>query len=179
MSSVVDVLRFFLELVIGAGLSVAFFVGVILLVRLVFFVGRLRATRRPAATPFWSPPPPSWSLTLLVDVDHEARLFRPSVQLRGSTLQFPPTLRLELVDDSGQIRSSCERSLPPWTIGGEVALPAFTAPHGATTEDVLGWHWDVVMEDQRGELARWREHPGPAGSLNAEAEIQLPGVAEV
>ena len=137
---------------------------------------RRRGFHRAVVTP---PPPPSWSLTLLVEVDDDAGLLRPSVQLRGSSLPFGARLRLQVVDGSGLIRASSERSLPAWAIGAELALPAFTAPEGTTIEELLGWHWDLVLEDSRREHARWREHPAPAGALNAEAELDLPGVAAI
>jgi hypothetical protein len=61
--------------------------------------------------------------------------------------------------------------LPKSAIGAELALPAFEWPGGATADEALGWHWDVVIEDEEGERARWREHPRAAGLLNAEAEL--------
>lgn len=170
----VDVLITFLEVMLLGALSLAALRCIDPLIRL---SRRRRGVVASAVVP--AQPPRSWSLTLLVDVDHEARIFRPSVQLRGSTLQFPPTLRLEVVDGWGVVRAACERPLPPSAIGTEVELPAFTAPDGAAAEDVLRWHWDVVLEDRRGEQARWREHPAPAGALNAEAELDLPSVAQV
>jgi hypothetical protein len=144
-------------------------------------LGRLllrRPTPRTTSSCFPREPPPSpspaWSLAFLVDVDEDAGLFRPSVQLRGSPLPLGASIRLELVDEGG-VRLANRRSLPPWAIGTELPLPAFSLPAGAGLTEVLGWHWDVVIEDERGEKARWREHPGPAGSLNPEAELD--GVA--
>lgn len=119
------------------------------------------------------PPPPSWSLTLLVEVDEDAGLFRPSVQLRGSPLPWDARIRLELVEGR-QLRLVKRRSLPPWAIGAELPLPAFPLPDGAEIDEVLGWHWDVVIEDERRERARWREHPAPAGALNEEGEVDWP-----
>jgi hypothetical protein len=177
---VVDVLHFFLDLLLGVGLWVGVFAVVGSLVRLAGFIRRRLAFRSAVVTPSpsWTPPP-SWSLTLLVEVDDDAGLFRPSVQLRGSELPVVARLRLELVDESGSIRVSTETRLLRSAIGREVALPAFSAPDGVAVEHVLQWHWDVVLEDSRGERKRWREHPAPAGALNDEAELELPGVAEI
>lgn len=177
----VDLLHFFIDFVLGVGLWVGVYAVVVSLVRLVDFICHRRARRRAVVTPSpsRSPPPPSWSLTLLLEVDDDAGLFRPSVQLRGSSLPFAARLRLEVVDESGSIRISTESPLLSEAIGREVALPAFAAPDGAVVEDVLHWHWDVVLEDWRGEQRRWREHPAPAGALNAEAELELPGVVEI
>jgi hypothetical protein len=178
---VVDVLHFFIDFVLGVGLWVGVYAVVVSLVRLVGFIHHRRASRSAVVTqpPSWSAPPPSWSLTLLVEVDDDAGLFLPSVQLRGSALPFASRLRLEVVDEIGTIRISTESPLLESAIGREVALPAFAAPDGAVVDDVLHWHWDVVLEDWRGEQKRWREHPAPAGVLNAEAELELPGVVEI
>jgi hypothetical protein len=176
VSWVVDVLITLIAILIGG--PIASFALLSAIDRLERLVRRRRALRRLGAPrPSWSPPPLSWSLTLLVRVDEEERLFRPSVQLRGSELPFGARVRLVVVDGTGLARAACERFLPAETLDAEVALPEFPAPEGAAIEDVLGWHWDLVMADWRGERQRWREHPAPVGALNAEAELDLPGVA--
>jgi hypothetical protein len=127
----------------------------------------------------WPTQPPSWALTLVVDVDESSAVLRPSVQLRGSGILSPARVRLQLVDENGTIRCTSERSLPPAAIGRQLALPPFAPPDRVSADEALRWAWDVVIEDERGELARWREFPAPAGRLNAEAELDLPGVASV
>lgn len=143
-------------------------------------IDRLIARTRPAPpTPPPPPPPtrpPSWTLTLLIDADEEASLFRPSVQLRGSPVPWRASIRLELVDEVGAVRTSCERWLPAWAVGAQLPLPQLGLPEGVAVDEALRWHWDVVLDDPFGEMARWREHPAPAGALNAEAELELVGV---
>jgi len=175
------VLHFVLDFLTGAGFWLGALAFVHLLVRLVRVVrGRRTLHRAVLPAPLaWLPEPHSWWLTLLVEVDNETRLLPPSVQLRGGALPFPARLRLDIVDEYGRVRLSSRRSLPPSAIGTELALTLFATPDGADVEDVLRWHWDVVIEDWRGERARWREHPAPAGALNAEAELELPGVAGI
>jgi hypothetical protein len=114
---------------------------------------------------------PSYSLALLVRVDEQSGRLAPSVQIRGEGRLVRPWIRLELVDTGGALRHAVRRRLWGNAIGTELALPAFEPPDGATAEEALGWHWDVVIEDEEGERARWREHPRAAGLLNAEAEL--------
>lgn len=171
-----DALAAFVGILLGGVLAFAVLAGLDQLVRL---VRRHRwASRRTVAAPPPSPPPPSWFLTLLVDVDEEAELFRPSVQLRGSAVPWLTRIRLELVDEHGAIRLTSECPLPSWAIGAELPLPAFSPPDGVAVERVLAWRWDVVIEAEGRERARWREHPAAAGPLNAEAELELSGVGD-
>jgi hypothetical protein len=123
-----------------------------------------------------APPPPEpepcpWSLALLVRVN-SGQLW-PSVQLRGcGELGWQsPWLQIELVDWDGQVRLRSGQRLPPVLIDTELPLAPFLPPDGASVEQALGWHWDVVISDAGVERARWREHPRPVGALNAEAEL--------
>lgn len=175
MSWVVDVVVTLLQVMLLGALVVAALSALDPILRLI----QRRRGLPSAVAPSWSPPPPSWSLALLVHVDEEEALFLPSVQLRGSELPFASRLRLQLVDDEGRVRTTAERVLPEWAVGAEVTLPGFFPPEGAAVEEVLGWHWDVVLEDAGGIRQRWREHPAPTGGLNPEAELELPGVAQI
>lgn len=129
-----------------------------------FVSGRLAERRGDGA-------PPMYWLTLLVRFDEHRGRFSPSVQLRGHAVLSRAWIRLELVDAAGTVRIVRRRRLAPTAIGTELSLPAFEPPDGASAEEVLGWHWDVVIEDKEGERGRWREHPRLAGYLNAEAEL--------
>jgi hypothetical protein len=115
--------------------------------------------------------PPTCSLALLVRCDEESGRFHPSVQIRGQVEFTRAWIRLELVDESGAVRLVRRRRFARTAIGTELPLPDFESPEGTSAEQVLGWHWDVVIEDKEGERARWREHPHPAYYLNAEAEL--------
>jgi hypothetical protein len=112
-----------------------------------------------------------YKLTLLVRLDEETGRFRPSVQVRSLGEPTEAWIRLELVDEHGAVRLVRKRRLPAAALGTELALPPFEPPDGATADEVLGWRWDLVLEDEGGELERWREHPRPAGQLNTEAEL--------
>jgi hypothetical protein len=127
------------------------------------------AARRTAAT-YITDGRPSYSLTLLVRLDQRSGRLAPSVQLRGQGKLVKPWIRLELVDASGRLRHLA-RKRARRAIGAELALPPFMPPDGVAAAEALGWHWDVVIEDEQGERARWREHPRPVAYLNAEAEL--------
>lgn len=170
------VLEVLMWLVVGAGVLFVLLLLLAVVAEIVLVIrkrGRRTAESGGADPP---PAPPSWKLSLLVDVVERGGQFYPSIQLRGSPVRGGATIRLELVDRSGATRAVTSRSLPPGAIGAELMLPAFAAPDGVRVEQVLTWHWDVVISDGHGELARWREHPGLAGELNAEAEIEIPRV---
>jgi hypothetical protein len=115
--------------------------------------------------------PCAWSLTLLVRLDEASGRLCPSVQLRGGGALTHAWLRLELVDREGRVRLLRRKRLPRTAIGTELPLPAFESPAGTSPEEVLGWYWDIVIEDKEGERARWRERPRPVQRLNAEAEL--------
>lgn len=112
-----------------------------------------------------------YTLTLLVRLDERTGRLAPSVQLRGLNPLVRPWIRLELVDLNLRLRHVVTKELEPSAIGTEVALRPFEPPEGATAEEVLGWHWDVVLDDGGVEQARSREHPRPVGRVNAEAEL--------
>jgi hypothetical protein len=118
-------------------------------------------------------PPACW-LALLVRFDEESGRFQPSVQIRGHAVLTRAWIRLELVDGSGVVRLVRKKRFARTAMGTELPLPAFESPEGTSAEEVLAWHWDVVLEDKEGERARWREHPRPASYLNAEAELASP-----
>jgi hypothetical protein len=134
-------------------------------VALVKLVRAKRAARRAAWARPW------YSLTLLVRLDEENGRFYPSAQLRGEGALRRAWIRLELVDNLGNLRLVMRRRLPRAAIGTELPLPDFEPPDGASAAVVLGWHWDVVIESKHGKRMRWREHPRAAGQLNAEAEL--------
>jgi hypothetical protein len=117
------------------------------------------------------PAPPSYGLALLIRFDEQSGSFCPSVQLRGYGELTQAWIRLELVDHEGTVRLLRRKRLARTAIGTELPLPAFKPPEGSDPDEVLGWHWDVVIEDAEGERARWREHPRPAERLNVEAEL--------
>jgi hypothetical protein len=93
------------------------------------------------------------------------------VQVRGYGELTMAWIRLELVDGDGAVRLMRRKRLAKTAIGAELPLPVFEPPEGTSVDEVLGWHWDIVIEDKEGERARWREHPRPAGYVNAEAEL--------
>jgi hypothetical protein len=129
--------------------------------------------RRLAEAPAVATPPAFW-LALLVRFDEDTGRFQPSVQVRGVGEFTRSWIRLELVDDSGTVRLVRRKRFARTALSTELPLPDFESPEGTSPEEVLGWHWDVVLEDKEGERARWREHPRPAGYLNAEAELAIP-----
>ena len=112
-----------------------------------------------------------YTMTLLVRLEARTGRLAPSVQIRGLNPVVRPWIRLELVDLNLRLRHVVTKELDPAAIGTEVALRPFEPPEGATAEDVLGWHWDVVLDDGGVEKDRWREHPRPVGRVNAEAEL--------
>jgi hypothetical protein len=123
-------------------------------------LSRLRR-RRPAV-------PSVWDATLLVVVDEQAGVFRPRVELVGSPLPSPALLRVELVDGAGLTRLALAQ--PIGHSKRDIDLPAVGPPGGASLEEVARWRWDVVLEDDAGELAGWCEYLVAHG-LNAEAEL--------
>jgi hypothetical protein len=114
---------------------------------------------------------PSYWLTLFVRFDEESGRFCPSVQVRGNGELTMAWIRVELVDGDGAVRLMRRKRLAKTAIGTELALTAFAVPDGVSRDEVLGWYWDIVIEDEKGERARWREQPRPAEHLNAEAEL--------
>jgi hypothetical protein len=132
---------------------------------------RLARHAAPPAGTTVEAPPPAWSLALLVEVDTDERQLQPRVQIRPHTSSWTPWIRLELVDRGGEVRARRALPLPLSAIGADLTLPRFEPPGGASLDETLGWHWDVVIYDQEREYARWREHPRPAGMLNPEAEL--------
>lgn len=113
-------------------------------------------------------------LALLVDVDEEAGVLRPSVQVSGGPVPGGATVRIDLVDEWGTIRLIVGRDFPSRAPGTELPLPAFAPPPGADVGKVLRWRWDVVLLNEGGELGKWQEHPTPMGGVTAEAEIGMP-----
>lgn len=169
------VIEFLMSLAVGAGVLFAILFAIAVVAEIVLAIARRRGNRTSVADRTPAPPEPrAWSLSLIVDVDEEHRVFRPSVQLRGPPLPSPATISLRLVDPTGHIRQEVGRSLPPWAIGAELSLPAFGISADETLDEALGWHWDLVVEDERGERARWREHPKAVGGLNPELELGIP-----
>ena len=136
-----------------------------------FVVGRFKRVRETPSELTPTEVPPSFSLALMVRFDDDSGCFRPSVQVRGYGELTQAWIRLELVDPSGTVRLIRRRRLARTAIETELPLPPFEPPEGTSIDEVLGWHWDVVIEDKLGERARWREHPHPAAYLNAEAEL--------
>ncbi|HEX9824925.1 MAG TPA: hypothetical protein VGB51_11125 [Actinomycetota bacterium] len=128
--------------------------------------------------PLVEPPPrsrlpsePFWSMSLLVDGDEDADALRPSVQLLGDPLPPRALIRIEVRDDRDVVRLRVSRDLPPAALDADLPMPAVVPPGGTGAGEVLGWRWDVVIEDPTGERARWTEWLTPAGRLNAEAEM--------
>jgi hypothetical protein len=113
-------------------------------------------------------------LTLLVHHDPVDDVLRPSVQLHGGVVPGPGSVRLQLADGDERVRLSIARPLPPEATNRQLPFPAFAPPDGASVEEALGWHWDVVIENGEEEPFRWREHPRPTDGVNAEAELERP-----
>jgi hypothetical protein len=132
--------------------------------------------RDPEETTEFPPPPilrPRPALTLLVRHDKAEGVLRPSVQVHCG-VQSPGSIRLELADEHERLRLSVCRSFPAEAVARELSFPAFAPPGGASAEEALGWHWDVVLQVGGGEPFRWREHPRPMEGMNAEAELECP-----
>ena len=133
------------------------------------------ASRREAPAPVEpaddSSDQPYYALALLVRLDQSSGRLAPSVQLRGTGLLTRPLIRIELVDPEGRLRLAVTKALTVHTCGTEFPLRPFEPPEGATVQEVLDWHWDVVIDEGGFERARWREHPRAVGRLNAEAEL--------
>jgi hypothetical protein len=142
-------------------------------------VSRLVASRQPDPEETGGPPVhrilhSKPELTLLVRHGSDSDVLHPSVQLRGGI--GPPTrsIRLELKDEHERLRVSVSRRFSIAERGRELQLPAFTPPEGASVEEALGWHWDLVLEHGENEPFRWREHPRAVEGTNAEAELRCP-----
>jgi hypothetical protein len=114
---------------------------------------------------------PRWSCSLVVGVDETTGTLVPRVQLWGDDLPRRAHVRLELVSDRGVVCHRVARRLPSDASRTDIALEPFPVPDGARLDDVLGWRWDVVLDDRRGERARWRERLHPPPGLNREAEL--------
>ena len=176
MDIVLDVLALLARLLGGVAAGAAVVLAMAILAEAAIGLGSLvsagvRRVRERRAAGGAADAPPAFSLTLLVRLDEDGGRLCPSVQLRGSGRLTHPWIRLELVDREGRVRLLRRKRLARTAIGTELPLPAFEAPAGASPEEILGWHWDIVIEDKEGERARWREHPRPAERLNAEAEL--------
>jgi hypothetical protein len=117
---------------------------------------------------------PALGLTLRVGVDEAGGRIMPSVLFRGEPLRRPGRVRLELVDEFGQVRFTCAREFPPDAVGREWAMPSFLPPDGVHQVDVLGWRWDVVLETPGRRPARWNEYLLSADRFDAEAQIAAP-----
>ena len=115
--------------------------------------------------------PPSWSMSLMVEMDEDHSRVCPAVQLHGSALPSGAEVRIEVVDPRGVARTVSRRPLPASAIGSHVPLPAFSPPEGTSVERVLSATWHVVIEDRTGECVRWMERLTAVGQLNDEAEL--------
>jgi hypothetical protein len=117
---------------------------------------------------------PRPALTLLVSHDVGKGVLRPGVQVRGAGGDRPGSIRIELIDEDERLRLSVCRPFPADASGRELAFPEFAPPEGATVEEALRWHWDVVLQLGGDEPLRWREHPLPLEGVNAEGELVCP-----
>lgn len=116
------------------------------------------------------------TMTLLVRRSADSDVLQPTVQLRGGVGPPPDAIRLELVDEDEDLRFCLCRPYKSETLSGDVSLPAFPSPGGASAEEALGWHWDVILENGAEEPYRWREHPHAVQGTNVEAELERPVV---
>lgn len=162
-----------------AGVFVLVCLALAMLEALIELVAKLVARRREPMEPIELPPRPSIlrprpELTLIVCHDMREGLLRPTVQLRCGGASNPGSIRLELVDEHERLRLSVARGVHADDVGGELSFPAFEPPAGASVEEALGWHWDVVLTIGGCEPFRWREHPRPMEGINAEGELECP-----
>lgn len=180
METIHDVLSLLLSLIAGLGIGFLAFVGAVvflsgalygLTLLLAISVGLFKVAHKKFLAHYGSTVQAPHTLTLLIRFDETRGHFHPSAQLRGEGPLGRAWIRLELVDRDGRLRLVRRRRLPHKSIDTELPLVAFEPPDGVSAEEVLGWRWDVVIEDRKGERARWREHPRPAGFMNAEAEL--------
>jgi len=116
-----------------------------------------------------------WSMTLTVEVDGEPRVFSPELCLFGPDSFAGGALRLELLDEHGDVRHAERSELAPSALGTDISLRPFETPRGAEPEDVLGWCWQVAVEAAGGEPIRWRRYLAASNRLTAEAEIEIAG----
>lgn len=159
-----------------AGVLVLLCYALALVEGLLEIVAELRARRRgPPQTFEYAPRPilrPRPRLTLMVRHDKRHGQLRASVQLRGSAAGAAGSIRLELKDGDERLRLSVGRPFPAEAAGRELPFPPFAPPSGASLEEALGWHWDVVLEVGGEEPFRWREHPSRIDGVNAEGELE-------
>jgi HEAT repeat protein len=145
------------------------YVALVLVVAVFGAIREARAVRR--AGRHIQAGPPSWSMSLLVQVDEDHFRVCPAVQLHGSPLPSGAEVRIEVVDARGLARTVSRRPLPASAIGCHVPLPAFSPPDGMSVERALRATWHVVIEDRTGERVRWTERLTAMGQLNDEAEL--------
>ena len=116
-----------------------------------------------------------WTAALTVAAEEKGRLLTPRVSLTGRRRFYGGTLRVELVDECGEVRRTVRRPLMARSLGRELALPSFTVPDGASPDEVLGWPWDIVVESAGSEIVRWTRYLEVTTRLNAEGELELSG----
>ena len=139
------------------------------------------APRREPTPPFGPAPQadarvplePVWAMSLLVHGDEGVEALRPSIQLLGDPLPPGARIRIELRDERDVVRLRVSRDLPSDALDADLPMPEVVPPDGIGAAEVLGWRWDVVIDDPTGERARWTERLRPAGRLNAEAEMAM------
>jgi hypothetical protein len=117
----------------------------------------------------------AWAVTLTVGVDEGRCLFTPRVRVEGRTSFAGGTIRVELVDKRGAVSRVVRRALRARSLGRELRMPSFTAPHGVGADEALRRPWDIVVESDGSEIVHWRRYLEVAASLNDEGEIELAG----
>jgi hypothetical protein len=119
-----------------------------------------------------------WWAALTVGAEEGGRLLRPRIQLEGRRPFVGGTLRVELVDELGEVRRVARRPIVARSLGQELAMPFVTVPHGVSAADVLRWPWNIVVESGGSELVRWTRYLERSFSVNAEAELELAGSSD-
>lgn len=134
----------------------------------------LTPRREPASEPPTSEPPEaSFAHVLLVEVDDAAGVLAPMVELTTNVPLLRGRLRLEVVDDDGEVRAHGEQALARRGALTRACFESFELPAGASVVEALEWRWDVVVVDATGERAHWQERLNPVGRIDAEAELMV------
>jgi hypothetical protein len=116
-----------------------------------------------------------WAAALIVCVSEGGRLLTPLLRLEGRHSFSAGTVRIELVDDRGEVRRVARRPLVARLLGREIRMPCVTAPNGGSLDELARCAWDIVVESEGRELVRWRRYVAGRPSVNAEGELELAG----
>ena len=133
-----------------------------------------RATSAARAAQLQQRPDQQWAIALLVDVDEQSGMLRPTVQLLGPQLPADVTIELLVADESGDLRLTGARRFSSPAAWTDLVLGTLTLPDSVCMATAALCDWSVVVGHNGREIARRGGPLAAAPCLNEEGELQAP-----